>query len=101
MAADVGTLQRIPRLVPEGIVRELAYTGRRFVPEEALKHGLVNKIFESKRCDMLEELVRNIGNMLFNAEWIEAELVKVNIKKFNPEGMNIPYVEVGCIVSHD
>ena len=42
MAADVGTLQRIPRLVPEGIVRELAYTGRRFVPEEALKHGLVN-----------------------------------------------------------
>ena len=53
MAADVGTLQRIPRLVPEGIVRELAYTGRRFVPEEALKHGLVNKIFDSKE-DMME-----------------------------------------------
>ena len=52
MAADVGTLQRIPRLVPEGIVRELAYTGRRFVPEEALKHGLVNKIFDSKEDRM-------------------------------------------------
>ena len=26
MAADVGTLQRIPRLIPEGVVRELAYT---------------------------------------------------------------------------
>ena len=53
MAADVGTLQRIPRLVPEGIVRELAYTGRRFLPEEALKHGLVNKVFDTKE-EMME-----------------------------------------------
>jgi enoyl-CoA hydratase len=29
MTADVGTLQRLPRLVPDGIARELAYTGRR------------------------------------------------------------------------
>ena len=48
MAADVGTLQRIPRLIPEGVVRELAYTGRRFLPEEAMKHGLVNEVFETK-----------------------------------------------------
>ena len=64
MAADVGTLQRIPRLVPEGIVRELAYTGRRFVPEEALKHGLVNKIFDSKE-DMMEgvmEVAKDIAS---------------------------------------
>jgi enoyl-CoA hydratase len=31
MAADVGTLQRIPRLIPEGVVRELAYTGDVFL----------------------------------------------------------------------
>ena len=49
MAADVGTLQRIPRLIPEGVVRELAYTGRRFLPEEALKHGLVNEVFDTKK----------------------------------------------------
>ena len=47
MAADVGTLQRIPRLIPEGVVRELAYTGRRFFAEEAKAHGLVNKVFDS------------------------------------------------------
>ena len=29
MTADVGTLQRLPKLVPAGVVRELAYTGRR------------------------------------------------------------------------
>ena len=47
MAADVGTLQRIPRLIPEGVVRELAYTGRRFFADEAKAHGLVNKVFDS------------------------------------------------------
>ena len=28
MTADMGTLQRLPKLMPEGVVRELAYTGR-------------------------------------------------------------------------
>ena len=53
MAADVGTIQRMPKIISKGLLRELAYTGRRFVPEEALKHGLVNKIFDSKE-DMME-----------------------------------------------
>ena len=56
MAADVGTLQRIPRLIPEGVVRELAYTGRRFLPEEAMKHGLVNEVFETKE-EMMERVM--------------------------------------------
>ncbi len=30
IVADVGTLQRIPHLLPQGLVRELAYTGRKF-----------------------------------------------------------------------
>ena len=56
MAADVGTLQRIPRLIPEGIVRELAYTGRRFLAEEAMKHGMVNKVFENQE-EMMESVM--------------------------------------------
>ena len=47
MVADLGTLQRLPKLVPDGIVRELAYTGRRLDAEEARQIGLVNRIFES------------------------------------------------------
>ena len=47
MAADVGTLQRLPYLIPEGILRELAYTGRRFSADESLKYGLVNAIFDT------------------------------------------------------
>jgi enoyl-CoA hydratase len=44
MAADVGTLQRLPKLMAPGIVRELAYTGRRFTAEEALAWGVVNSL---------------------------------------------------------
>jgi enoyl-CoA hydratase len=45
MTADVGTLQRLPKLVPEGIVRELAYTGRRWTAAEAQAAGFVNAVF--------------------------------------------------------
>lgn len=45
MTADVGTLQRMPKLVPEGIVRELAYTGRRMSAEEAKSVGFVNEVY--------------------------------------------------------
>ena len=47
MAADVGTLQRLPYLIPEGILRELAFTGRRFSADESLKYGLVNAVFDT------------------------------------------------------
>ncbi len=45
MTADVGTLQRLPKLIPEGVVRELAYTGRRMSAERAAEVGLVNEVF--------------------------------------------------------
>jgi enoyl-CoA hydratase len=45
MTADVGTLQRLPKIVPEGIVRELAYTGRRMPAARARDVGLVNEVF--------------------------------------------------------
>lgn len=50
MTADVGTLQRLPKLVGEGIVRELAYTGRKFDAQEAKEMGLVNRVFESREA---------------------------------------------------
>lgn len=45
LAADVGTLQRLPKLIPEGMMRELAYTGRRMHADEAYRIGLVNQTF--------------------------------------------------------
>lgn len=45
MAADVGTLQRLPRIIGDGMLRELAYTGRTFGADEARSIGLVNRVY--------------------------------------------------------
>ncbi len=50
MTADVGTLQRLPKLIPEGIVRELAYTGRRMTAARAAEVGLVNEVFADQEA---------------------------------------------------
>ena len=47
MVADVGTLQRLPKLIADGVARELAYTGRRIDAQEAQSIGLVNRVFAS------------------------------------------------------
>ena len=53
MTADVGTLQRLPHLIPSGVARELAYTGRRMYAEEAKEVGLVNAVYPDQAA-MLE-----------------------------------------------
>ncbi|MCC5996977.1 MAG: enoyl-CoA hydratase/isomerase family protein [Oceanicaulis sp.] len=47
MFADVGTLQRLPRLIPEGVARELAYTGARLDAQRAERLGLYNGVFDT------------------------------------------------------
>jgi len=47
MMADVGTLQRVPRQLPEAVVRELAYTGDRLPAERAERLGFVNALFDT------------------------------------------------------
>jgi enoyl-CoA hydratase len=50
MVADVGTLQRLPKLIPLGVVKELAYTGRRLSAQKAREHGLVNEVFDTQEA---------------------------------------------------
>ena len=54
MTADVGTLQRLPHLIPQGMVRELAYTGRRLLAGRALELGLVNAVYPSHEAMLAE-----------------------------------------------
>jgi enoyl-CoA hydratase/carnithine racemase len=50
ITADLGTLQRLTRLIPEGIVRELAYTGRRMEADEALRLGFLNRVAPTREA---------------------------------------------------
>lgn len=55
MTADVGTFPRISRLIPDGIARELAYTGRNMAADEAKEYGLFNRVFPDREA-MLDEV---------------------------------------------
>ena len=71
MTADVGTLQRMPKLVAEGIVRELAYTGRKWSAGEAYAAGFVNAIYpdQSTMLDGVMEIAAQIAAKSPMAVW--------------------------------
>lgn len=46
ITAEVGQLQRLPKVMPEGIVREMAYRGKRLTGERAESVGFANELFE-------------------------------------------------------
>lgn len=51
MAADVGTLQRLPKVVAnQSLVREWCYTGRNISSQEALTAGLVSNVYETSEA---------------------------------------------------
>lgn len=52
MTADVGTFPRILNHLPEGVVRELAYTGRKMGAEEAERRGLFNSVYGDEKLMM-------------------------------------------------
>jgi enoyl-CoA hydratase/carnithine racemase len=55
MTADVGTFPRLCHLLPQGTVRELAYSGRRLPAHKALELGFVNELFDSQ-----EEMLKHV-----------------------------------------
>ena len=63
MTADVGTLQRLPKIIPDGVARQLAYTGERMPASRALEVGLVNHVFENHEAlvDGVLEIARTIA----------------------------------------
>ena len=63
ITADLGTLQRLGYLIPQGLLRELAYTGRRVAAEEAARIGLANSIAADREAVIAAglELARTIA----------------------------------------
>jgi len=63
MTADVGTFPRILNHLPEGIVRELAYTGRKMKADECERRGLYNGVYETQDAmlDGVMEIAKDIA----------------------------------------
>ncbi len=66
MTADVGTFPRLLNHLPEGLVRELAYTGRKMDANEAKHYGLVNKVYVAQD-DMLKGVMDIAGQIAAKA----------------------------------
>ncbi len=62
LVADLGSLQRLPTVLPTGMVAEMAYTGRKVFGPEATRIGLSNQCFTNKK-EMMEHTM-NIANMI-------------------------------------
>jgi enoyl-CoA hydratase len=71
MVADVGTLQRLPKLLPMSVVKELAYTGRRLPAQKALQWGLVSEVFDTREAmvDAALQCAREIASKPPVAIW--------------------------------
>ncbi|MGI9647386.1 MAG: crotonase/enoyl-CoA hydratase family protein [Acidimicrobiia bacterium] len=66
MVADVGTLQRLPRILNPGLVAELAFTGRDFDGEEAHSMGLLSAIYPG-RAELLAAAADLAGQIATNS----------------------------------
>lgn len=90
MTADVGTLQRLPKLIPDGVARELAYTGRNMSAQEAKEVGFVNQVFDD-RDTMLQEvtaIARSIAGKSPLAVRGSKEMLIYSRDHSVPEGLN-------------
>ena len=104
ITADVGTLQRLPKVIPDGIARELAYTGRRMPAAEARECGLVNKVFETHEAMIagVTEIAREIAAKSPLAIWGSKEMLNYARDHSVQDGLNhIATWQAGMYFSQD
>ncbi len=90
MTADVGTLQRLPKVIPEGVAREWAYTGDRVPATRAHEVGLVNQLFDDQES-MLEGVMEIAGRIAAQsplAVWGSKEMISYSRDHSVEDGLN-------------
>ena len=90
MTADVGTFPRLPYLIPIGLVKELAYTGRRLLADEAKESGLVNKVFKNQD-DMMNyvmDIATQIAEKTPLAVWGSKDMINFTRGRTVKEGLD-------------
>ena len=104
MAADVGTLQRLPHLIPSGLMRELAYTGRDMPADEAKSAGLVNAVFADHETmnAAVQEIARQIAAKSPLAVTGSKEMINFTRDHTVADGLNyIATWNAGMLITED
>ncbi|MEO0983804.1 MAG: crotonase/enoyl-CoA hydratase family protein [Pseudomonadota bacterium] len=94
MTADVGTFPRLQRFIPEGWVRELAYTGRRLPAAKAKEIGLVNEVFDTheEMMDHVMATAREIASK--NPVAVTGSKVLINYGRDHTTADTLDYIGV-------
>jgi delta(3,5)-delta(2,4)-dienoyl-CoA isomerase len=78
LAADIGTLQRFPKVVGnDSLVRELVYTARKFTSDESQRLGLVSKVTENEETLLKEGL--ELARLIASKSPIAVQGSKINL----------------------
>ena len=78
MAADVGTLQRLPKIVGnDSLVREIAFTGEDLPAQEAKDFGLVSRLYESPEACIQEAL--NLAKRISTRSPVAVQGTKISL----------------------
>lgn len=104
MVADLGSLQRLPKLMNQGMVREMAYTGRKVYGPEAKEFGLVNSTYVSR--DSLLEAVTGIAKQIASKSPLSIrgskEMLRYGLDHSVEDGLNyIATWNAAMILSND
>jgi enoyl-CoA hydratase len=90
MTADVGTLQRLPRIVPDGVAREMAYRGQRLPADRAYQVGLTQEVFDDHESlvDGVLEIAQEIASKSPLAIWGSKEMLNYSRDHSVADGLN-------------
>ncbi|KAG4075833.1 hypothetical protein HA402_003659 [Bradysia odoriphaga] len=78
MAADVGALQRLPKIIKsQSLLRELCFTGRKFDSKEAYENGVVSRIFKTKD-EMINGAIQ-LGETIASKSPVAVQATKRNL----------------------
>ncbi|XP_018432411.1 PREDICTED: delta(3,5)-Delta(2,4)-dienoyl-CoA isomerase, mitochondrial-like [Nanorana parkeri] len=78
LAADVGTLQRLPKVIGNrSLVNELAFTARKMLSDEALSSGLVSRVFPDKSSLLLASL--DLASEIASRSPVAVQGTKINL----------------------
>uniref|UniRef100_A0A8C6R262 Delta(3,5)-Delta(2,4)-dienoyl-CoA isomerase, mitochondrial n=1 Tax=Nannospalax galili TaxID=1026970 RepID=A0A8C6R262_NANGA len=78
LAADVGTLQRLPKVIGnQSLVNELAFTARKMMADEALESGLVSRVFPDK--DVMLDAAFALAGEISSKSPVAVQGTKINL----------------------
>ena len=90
LVADIGTFPRLVKLIPDGLVRELAFTGRNFNSNEAKLSGFLNNVYPDQKSminaafELGKEISSNSPKVVFGCK----EAIKFSRDHTTAEGLD-------------